>query len=147
MNSEKNQRKFFQEALKQARLAADENEVPIGAVLVQNGKIVARARNQTEKLGTFTAHAEILVIQKASRKLKTKYLKDCELFLTLEPCMMCLFAARLARVKAVYFLTKSEKFGSHGPAYQKTAAFECELDLGETSKMILSFFFKKKRHK
>ena len=76
-------------ALKEAEKAAAIDEVPIGAVIVQNGKVIARAHNLKEKKMQSTAHAEMLAIQKASRKLNNYYLDDCDLYVTLEPCMMC----------------------------------------------------------
>jgi tRNA(adenine34) deaminase len=80
---------FFGEALKLAKRAGARDEIPIAAVLVKEGKIIARAYNQTEKKKSFLAHAEILCLQKAAKFLKSKYLDGCSLYITLEPCKVC----------------------------------------------------------
>lgn len=80
---------FMREALREAGKAFDNGEVPVGAVVVSNNKIIARAYNQTEQLTDATAHAEMLAITSASNYLGSKYLSECTLFVTLEPCMMC----------------------------------------------------------
>lgn len=80
---------FMREALKEANKAFDNGEVPVGAVVVCNNKIIARAHNQTEQLTDATAHAEMLAITSASNYLGSKYLSECTLFVTLEPCIMC----------------------------------------------------------
>jgi tRNA(adenine34) deaminase len=80
---------FMKEALKQAKMAAEEGEIPVGAVIVANNTIIARAYNQTEKLNDPTAHAEMLAITAACNYLGAKYLNDCTLYVTLEPCGMC----------------------------------------------------------
>ena len=80
---------FMGEALKQAQLAFEAGEIPVGAVVVAEKRIVARAHNQTEQLNDVTAHAEMLAITAAANAIGGKYLSDCELFVTLEPCVMC----------------------------------------------------------
>ncbi|HOO10427.1 MAG TPA: nucleoside deaminase [Cyclobacteriaceae bacterium] len=80
---------FMREALKEARKAFDKGEVPVGAVVACHNKVIARAHNQTEQLTDATAHAEMLAITAASNYLGSKYLNECALFVTLEPCMMC----------------------------------------------------------
>lgn len=94
---------FMREAIKQARYALEENEIPIGAVIVYNDKIIARAYNQVEKLRDVTAHAEMIAITSAADFVGGKYLQDCSLYVTLEPCIMCVGAIRLARFKKVVF--------------------------------------------
>jgi len=136
---------FFKIALQLAARASKLNEVPIGAVLVRDNKIIARAFNQTEKRGRFTAHAELLCIESASRKLNSKYLLDCELYVTLEPCLMCVYASRLSRLKAIHFLLASEKFGSSGQGYFKIQVLEKESAMTLDAKVLLQDFFKKKR--
>ncbi len=92
---------FMQEALKEAQKAYDVNEVPVGAVIVCQNKIIARAHNLTERLTDVTAHAEIMAITAASNHLGSKYLDECTLFVTLEPCLMCagaIFHAHLGRL-------------------------------------------------
>ncbi|MDQ3073843.1 MAG: nucleoside deaminase, partial [Bacteroidota bacterium] len=82
-------RYFLNEALKLARQAGEDEEIPVGALLVEHDRIIAKGSNQTERLRDVTAHAEILAITSASHSLGTKYLTDCTLYVTLEPCPMC----------------------------------------------------------
>jgi len=136
---------FFEAALKEAAKAPLISEIPIGAVLVKDGKIIARAFNSTESKLNFTCHAEMLVIAKACRKLKTKYLNDCELFITLEPCPMCRGAIRLTRLKSVHYLLKSKKFGARGSAMQKTTFKKIRSPLAQSAEKLLKDFFSTKR--
>lgn len=106
--------KFMKEALKEAKKAYDKLEVPVGAVIVKDGKIIARAHNQKETKFDTTKHAEILAIQKASKKLNSWRLIDCEMYVTLEPCSMCAGALINSRVKKVYIGAKDEKTGAVG---------------------------------
>lgn len=103
--------KFMRAAIKEAMKAKEEDEVPVGAVLVFNGKIVARAHNKTERLQIATAHAEILAIDKACKKLKSWRLDGAEMYVTVEPCAMCAGAIVNARVKNVYFGAYEAKSG------------------------------------
>ena len=91
--------KFMKEALKEAKKAYEKLEVPVGAVIVSNGKIIARAHNLKESKKDTTKHAEILAIEKASKKLEAWRLLDCEMYVTLEPCSMCAGAIINARIK------------------------------------------------
>ncbi|MDD6210058.1 MAG: nucleoside deaminase [Bacteroidales bacterium] len=102
---------FMRIALKEALRAEQDNEVPIGAVIVCNGKIIARTYNQTEKLNDPTAHAELLAITAATNTLGSKYLTDCTLYVTVEPCVMCAGALGWAQIGRVVFGTKDEKRG------------------------------------
>ena len=104
--------KFMKLAIKQALKAQEKDEVPIGAVLVKDGKVIARAYNKRESTQLATAHAEILAIEKASKKLKSWRLDGVELFVTLEPCPMCAGAIVNSRIKKVYFGASEEKSGS-----------------------------------
>ena len=97
------QNKFMKAALKCAHKAFDDGEVPIGAVVVCNGKIISRGHNRRTKKQIATAHAEIEAIEKACKKLKSWRIPECELYVTLEPCPMCLGAMLNARIKKVYF--------------------------------------------
>ena len=94
---------FMQEALKLAKMAYEEDEVPVGALVVQDGKIIGKGYNQVEKLNDPTAHAEILAITAACNFLGSKYLDKCTLYVTLEPCMMCAGALREAQISKVVF--------------------------------------------
>lgn len=108
------QEKFMQEALKEAKKAYKKMEIPVGAVIVKDGEIIARAHNVKEKKQDTTKHAEIIAIQRASKKLGSWRLNDCELYVTLEPCAMCAGAIIQARLKKVYIGTTDEKTGACG---------------------------------
>lgn len=108
---EKQQKKFMRVAIKQALKAKELDEVPIGAVIVVDGKIVAKAHNLMEKTQVATAHAEILAINKACKKLKSWRLDNAEMFITIEPCAMCAGAIANARIKKVYFGAYESKSG------------------------------------
>lgn len=101
--------KFMKSALKCAKKALEEGEVPIGAVVVCDGKVIARGHNRRTKRQMATAHAEIEAIDKACRKLKSWRIPECELYVTLEPCPMCMGAALNARIKKIYFGAPEDK--------------------------------------
>jgi tRNA(adenine34) deaminase len=90
---------FMNEALKEARKAFEADEVPVGAVIVADNKIIARAHNYTERLNDVTAHAEMQAITSAANAIGGKYLNDCTLYVTLEPCLMCAGALHWSRVR------------------------------------------------
>ncbi|MHA7130576.1 nucleoside deaminase [Algoriphagus namhaensis] len=102
---------FMNEALKQAQYAFDEGEIPVGAVVVAKNKIIARAYNQTEKLNDVTAHAEMLAITSAANTIGGKYLIDCKLYVTLEPCLMCGGALFWSQISEVHFAAADPKRG------------------------------------
>lgn len=104
----------MQEALKEAQRAFAEDEVPVGAVIVQEGKIIARGHNQVERLKDPTAHAEIIAITSAANYLGTKWLNQASLYVTIEPCSMCAGALVLARIKNLYFGASDPKTGACG---------------------------------
>ena len=108
------QEEFMNEALKEAKKAYKKLEVPVGAVIVKNGEIIARAHNQKETKFDTTKHAEILAIQKASKKLKSWRLLDCEMYITLEPCSMCAGAIINSRIKKIYIGAMDQKTGAVG---------------------------------
>lgn len=141
-----NKPEIFERVLELATQAASLNEIPIGAVVVKDGEIISEAHNETEMRKSFLAHAEIIVIEKASKKIGSKYLNDCELFVSLEPCGMCLHAAMLSRITTIHYLLKSEKFGAQGKAYHKTKPqnFSHE-SLCIKQQELLADFFKTKR--
>lgn len=109
--------KFMKEALKEAKKAYDKLEVPVGAVIVKDGKIISRAHNLKETKFDTTKHAEILAIQKASKKLNSWRLLDCEMYVTLEPCSMCAGAVINSRIKKVYIGASDEKTGAVGSVF------------------------------
>ena len=108
---------FMKQALIEARAAAEEGEVPVGAVIVCNNRIIARAHNQTERLNDPTAHAEMLAITAAVGVLGAKYLTGCSLYVTVEPCVMCAGAIAWAQTGKLVFGAEDEKRG-----YQRYAA-------------------------
>ena len=108
------QERFMKEALKEAKKAYDKLEVPVGCVIVKDGKIVARAHNLKESKKDTTKHAEILAIQKASKKLDAWRLLDCDMYVTLEPCSMCAGAIVNSRIRNLYIGTMDKKTGAAG---------------------------------
>lgn len=102
---------FMKQALYEARLGAGEGEVPVGAVVVCNNRIIARAHNQTERLNDPTAHAEMLAITAAFNQLGAKYLNDCSIYVTVEPCVMCAGALSWAQIGTLIYGTDDEKRG------------------------------------
>jgi tRNA(adenine34) deaminase len=107
---------FMMMALKEARLAFDEEEIPIGAVVVMNDKVIARGHNMTEKLNDPTAHAEMIAMTSAFNHLGSKYLPEATLYVTIEPCLMCAGALYWGKLGRVVFGAPDEKNG-----YKKTA--------------------------
>ena len=104
----------MREALKEARKAFEEDEVPVGAVIVFEGKIISRGHNQIERLKDPTAHAEMIALTSAANFLNTKWLNQASLYVTIEPCSMCAGALVLARIKNLYFGAKDSKTGACG---------------------------------
>ena len=102
---------YMQQALREARAAFDEGEIPIGAVIVCNGQIVARAHNNTERLHDVTAHAEMVAFTAAANTLGSKYLPDCTLYVTVEPCPMCAGAAGWTQVGRIVYGASDPKRG------------------------------------
>lgn len=116
MTSEEQQRideQMMRLALKEAERAYEEGEVPVGAVVVCEGRVIARAHNQTERLGDVTAHAEMLAITSAANLLGGKYLTNCTLYVSVEPCVMCAGALGWAQVGRVVYGATDEKRGYH----------------------------------
>ena len=105
---------YMREALKEARLAFEADEVPVGAVIVHNSRIIARAHNQIKMLKDPTAHAEMIAITQAAAFLKNERLNDCDVYVTIEPCSMCVGAVVLARVRSLYYATEDTKTGACG---------------------------------
>ena len=142
----------MKEALKEAGKAYKKMEIPVGAVIVKNGEIIARAHNIKETQKDTTKHAEILAIQRASRRLKAWRLEDCEMYVTLEPCTMCAGALINSRIKKVYIGTKDPKTGACGSIlnifkdFTFNHAIEYEIGvMQEECEKILKDFFKELR--
>jgi tRNA(Arg) A34 adenosine deaminase TadA len=143
---------FMALALEQAKDAALRGEVPIGAVLVADGVVVAQAGNRTRELADPTAHAEILVIREAAAKLSAERLGGCDLYVTLEPCTMCAAAISFARLRRLYFAATDEKGGAVVSGVRFFAQPTCHhtpdvySGLGETeAATILKDFFRARR--
>ena len=113
---------YMTEALRLARIAFDTDEVPVGAVIVHAGRIIARAHNQVETLKDATAHAEILAITQAASTLGDWRLEGCALFVTKEPCPMCAGAIMLSRVKRLVFGVRDDRAGGAGTVFPITSA-------------------------
>jgi tRNA(adenine34) deaminase len=109
--------RFMFSALSEAEKALEENEVPIGAVIVHNNRIIGRGYNQVERLKDSTAHAEMIAITAASNYMQNKMLDECDIYVTVEPCVMCAGAIILSKIKNVYFGTFEPKFGACGTLY------------------------------
>lgn len=108
-------------ALAQAKKAAAEDEVPVGAVVVKDGKIIAKAHNFKEKKGMATRHAEIEAIERAAKKTGNWWLENCDIFVTLEPCAMCAGAMINSRIRKLYFGAWDPKYGCCGSIYNLPA--------------------------
>ena len=146
--------KFMKSALKEAEKSYDKEEIPVGAVIVKDGKIIARGHNLKETKNDTTNHAEIIAIRKASKKLKSWRLTGCTMYVTLEPCTMCAGALIQARLDKVVIGTMDEKTGACGSVlnvledYKFNHKVEIEKGVMEKEcKEILQKFFKELRDK
>jgi len=102
---------FIKLCLEEAKKAQKKGEVPVGCVIVKEGEVIAKAHNRVEELKDPTAHAEMLALREANQITGSKFLYDCEVYVSLEPCIMCAYAMVLSRVKKVVFLAKDERHG------------------------------------
>lgn len=136
---------FMKQALRQAEMAYADDEVPIGAIVVANNQIIGKGYNQVEKLNDPTAHAEMLAITAASSYLNSKFLNECELYVTVEPCVMCYGAIKNARIKTVYVGCLEPKHGftnfvsSQGKLKLKQGVMKAEC-----AKLMKTFFESKR---
>lgn len=142
--------RFMREALKEARQAFEEDEIPIGAVIVINGRIVARAHNRTEALRDVTAHAEMQAITAAAENLGGKYLPECTLYVTVEPCCMCAGALGWSQAGRIVYGAPDDKKGAgtyflqKSPYHPKTKV-EGGVLADEAAELMREFFRKKRR--
>ena len=143
---------FMEHALKEARFASQRGEVPVGAVLVHEDEIIARNGNRTLELKDPTAHAEMLVIREAAKKLDNERLYECDLYVTLEPCPMCAGATSFARVRRLYYGASDPKSGavesgvrfySHTTCHHKPDVYSGILE-SECSQVLKKFFSNKR---
>lgn len=100
--------------IKEALLAAQEGEIPVGALIVRNDEILALTHNRKEQMKCSTKHAEIIAIEEASKKINSWRLNDCEIYITMEPCIMCCGAILQSRIKKINYLVENDKFGGLG---------------------------------
>ena len=137
---------FMQEALKQCEIAIQKNEVPIGCIIALNDKIIAKSHNLSKTLNDPTAHAEIISIGSASNYLGTKYLNECSLYVTLEPCVMCAGALFWSKIKEVFFAAndKNRGFTNFNINLHPKTKVESGIMSKQASKIIKNFFSKKR---
>lgn len=146
---EKSHEYFMQQALKEVQLAYDADEVPVGAVVVMNNKIIARGHNQVEMLNDSTAHAEILALTSAFNMLGAKYLPEATLYVTLEPCLMCCGALYWSKIDRIVYGASDEKngfkrtTGENWPFHPKTELIKGIME--EDCARLIKAFFKSKR--
>jgi len=138
---------FMKEALKQAQMAMQKQEVPVGAVIVADNTIIARAHNMTETLNDPTAHAEMLAITAATNFLGAKYLKECTLYVTLEPCAMCAAALHWAQIGKIVWGAPDPKrgFSSIGKQLLHPKTKTMSGILSDDSSILMKQFFLEKR--
>lgn len=143
----KDDEKFMRLALHEAQLAMQADEVPVGAVIVSHGQVIARAHNLTETLTDVTAHAEMQAITSATAMLGGKYLTDCTIYVTVEPCLMCAGALGWSQISRIVYGATDDKRGYHtfctAPFHKKTIV-EGGL-LAEECANLMTDFFKRKR--
>jgi tRNA(adenine34) deaminase len=149
---DKSEREWMRRALEEARRGAERGEVPIGAVVVRAGKLVATAHNEVELRRDATAHAEVLALQRAAAALGEWRLSECSLYVTLEPCPMCIGAMLLARVQRVYFGAYDPRLGGVGSVFNLAnhPALPHQIEVfpeveGEEALKLLQEFFKARR--
>lgn len=146
---------FMIEAIRQAKMASVKDEVPIGAVIVHERKIIARAHNQIETLKDPTAHAEMIAITQATNYLSSKWLQECTLYVTIEPCSMCAGALVLARIARIFFGASEPKTGACGSvlniAHHESLNHQIEVNGGilvdECAGLVSGFFQEKRKSK
>ena len=139
---------FMKQAIREARKALHEGEIPVGVVIVSNQQIIARAHNDTERLSDTTAHAEMMAITAASTYLGSKYLEDCTMYVTLEPCIMCAGALYWSRIRRIVYGAEDPRCGfmRYGKEllYPKTK-LEYGILTNECSTLLKDFFSSKRK--
>ncbi len=133
---------YMQKAIKEAKKALKHNEVPVGAIIVRFNKIISKGFNKKENKNDVTKHAEMIAISKACKKIKNWRLDDCEIYVTMEPCMMCSGAIEQARIKKIVYGVKNENYGSTDKI--KNIEIISEVCSKECKKMLQSFFKKRR---
>lgn len=144
----KNDEKYMVIALNQAQKAFKKGEVPVGAVIVKNDKIISKAYNKREKTKNILNHAEIIAIRKACKRLKSWRLNECEIYVTLEPCLMCSGAIKQARMKRIIYATDSPKYGeieNNNKVFENSDVLITREICKKDSQKLLKNFFKLRR--
>ena len=149
-----NDKKYMNLALKEAQIAYNNGDVPVGCVIVLNDKVIAKAHNVRYKKNDALGHAEVVAIQKACKKLNSWILEDATIYVTLEPCLMCAGAILNARIKRLVYATEEPKFGAiesvinvfDNEKFNHSIEIEKNI-LKEKSTMLLKTFFKELRNK
>jgi tRNA(adenine34) deaminase len=139
---------FMKEALKEALYAFEEDEVPIGAVVVAKNRIIAKGHNQVEKLKDPTAHAEMIALTAATNALNSKYLEDCTIYITVEPCLMCATALFWSKIPQIVFGASDNRYGFTN--FAANTLFPASIEIvsaieKETCSQLMKDFFKQKR--
>lgn len=138
---------YMQEALKLAKKAYEEDEIPIGAIIVSNGKIIGKGYNMTERLNDVTAHAEMQAFTAAANYLGGKYLKDCTMYVTVEPCVMCAGASYWTQISKIVYGARDEKRG-YSSIHEKIIHPKTIIQSGvletECAELMMSFFRNKR---
>ena len=137
---------YMQQALNEARIAEENDEVPVGAVIVCNDKIISRAHNQVEQLNDVTAHAEMLALTAAFNNMGAKYLEDCTLYVTLEPCVMCAGALAHSHISRVVWARDDKKngFSKYGNLLHPKTKIQTGVMQDDCLKILKDFFNKKR---
>ena len=137
---------YMRQALHEAHIAEEHDEVPVGAVIVCNNKIIAKAHNQVESLNDVTAHAEMLALTAAATELGSKYLEDCTLYVTLEPCVMCAGALAHSHIGKIVWACDDPKkgFSQYGKLLHPKTKTEKGILQEECLEVIKSFFERKR---
>ncbi len=144
---------FMEEALKEAKKSYHQGDVPVGAIIVKNQKIISKGHNKKEKMQVATRHAEMIAIEKACKKLKTWHLDDCILYVTMEPCLMCAGAILQSRIKKIVYAVPNAKFGFiesieniiGNPKNNHNAIIEKGNLENEIKEMLITFFRQKRK--
>ena len=133
-------------AISEARKSLESLDVPVGAIIVKDGVVVASAHNERERRARTVAHAEILAIEKANKKLQSSRLDGADIYITKEPCLMCMGAILSAHIHKIYFGAYDKRFGTMDLAVKNNFNYQCEIEggicEGECSQMLVDFFKK-----
>ena len=138
--------KYMDIAYKEANKAKNKDEIPVGAVIVKNGKVISKAHNKKNKSNKIIDHAEILAITKANKKLKNWRLEDCDIYITLEPCPMCASAIEQSRISKIYTSATNNNgdFNSISNIILKNINWKKNVDSKKSEKILKDFFHKKR---